>query len=635
MADRAKDETVSIIGAKYFPFPTARPGQKNFMKDISSALREEKNLVAYAPTGIGKTVATLTSMVSWCKAKEKKLLFLTSKHSQHHIAVETLSMIKKKMSQLSVIDIIAKEKMCSIKRTKGMKLLCQADERYDNCPLKGSNNHSLMEHFLSNILHVEELVKLAGEADICPYRAAVDAAMYADVIVCDYNYVFSEIAEVMIPRLGIEMEDMVLIIDEAHNLPDRIRENQSLKLTPKMIEKASKQCRREDEQLGYYISDVGQVLTDLDEALSDRIDNEGTVEITRKDLVGRLDYLFASTLSGDNRYTTGIFIKELAAISDKFDIISKKNHIKFVLAFMEAWMTEEKGNLKLYSNGSRSMLEIYPMDTAGYCRSIFRNLSLSVLMSGTLFPGAMYAEILGMDLTRTVIKHYPSPFPRENRLIVGLNIVTTLYNKRNTHMFQAIANQIQEISRYTPGNIAVFFPSYQLLGEISAHLERCYVSKPTLVEDRKMSKMQKREIFNELKVLKKEGGSIMLAVQGGSLSEGVDYRNNLLDGICIVGLPLSPPTTKIIGLIKYYKGKFGKSKGYYYSYVYPAINKVLQASGRAIRSYSDRAFIVLMDHRFGISTYVKAFPPDFKYDMVDNVHSQIQSFLKAGQQNKQ
>ena len=127
----------------------------------------------------------------------------------------------------------------------------------------------------------------------------------------------------------------------------------------------------------------------------------------------------------------------------------------------------------------------------------------------------------------------------------------------------------------------------------------------------------------------------MFAVQGGSLSEGVDYRNNLLDGICIVGLPLSPPTTKITALIKYYKEKFGKSKGYYYSYVYPAINKVLQASGRAIRGYNDRAFIILMDHRFGVQKYMKAFPTDFKYEMVDNVHRNIRVFQKAAKQNKQ
>jgi DNA excision repair protein ERCC-2 len=635
MAETENGETISIIGAKYFPFPTARPGQKQFMEDISSALREGKNLVAYAPTGIGKTVAALTTMVSWCKAKEKKLLFLTSKHSQHNIAVETLRMIKEKMEHLGVIDIIAKEKMCSIKRTNGMKLLCQADERYDNCPLKGSNNISLIEHFLSNILHVEELVKLAHEADICPYKAAVDAAVYADVIVCDYNYVFSEIAEVMIPRLGIEMEDIVLIIDEAHNLPERIRENQSMKLTPKMIKDASKQCKREDEQLSYYISDFGQVLSDIDEALPKKIDNEGTREITKMDIVTRLDYLFASTLSGDNRYTTGIFIKELAAISNKFELISKNNHIKPLLKFLEVWMTDEIDILRTHSKSAGSILEIFPMNTARFCHDIFKNVSLSVLMSGTLFPGKMYAEILGMDLLETVIKYYPSPFPTENRLIVGMDIVTTLYKKRNTHMFQAIANQIQEMSRYTTGNIAVFFPSYQLLSEISHHLERCYVTKPTLVEDRKMSKTEKRNIFDKLNELKENGGSIMLAVQGGSLSEGVDYRNNLLDGICIVGLPLSPPTTKIIGLIKYYKGKFGKSKGYYYTYIYPAINKVLQASGRAIRGYNDKAFIVLMDHRFGMKSYMKAFPPDFKYEMVDNVHNYIRKFLKGSHQNKQ
>lgn len=657
-ASSKRHRSKRIIGAKYFPFPTARPGQEHFMEDISWALKEGKHLVAHAPTGIGKTVAVLTTAVTWCRAKKKKLFFLTSKQSQHSIAVDTLRKIRERMGTLSVVDIKSREKMCPYYLSEGRKLLCQSDERYDRCHLLRNDHSPVIEYLLSNILHVEEAIEIASESEVCPHKAALDAAAACDVIVCDYNYIFSSIRDLILAKLDLELEDILIIVDEAHNLPDRIRENMTMNLTPNIIENAARQCKGEYEQLGYYVKDVGQVLSDLYEdvlkgkaggtgnrhlyrgddpgkrgnmELSDYTDKkkpEKTVELRKSDLVARLDYLFSSTLSGDHSYTMGEFINDLDRHIKRRGSESKDDHLLHLVRFLREWMNEEGKKMRLFSGKNGPTLEIYSLDPGEVSQDIFHRASPAILMSGTLFPGAMYADILGMDPEKTIVKHYSSPFPRQNRLIVGMDVVTTRYKKREKTMFQAIANQIQEISKYANGNVAAFFPSYQLLTDIHTHLERCFLQKPILVEKRRMTKKEKRAIMEELKKLKDKGGAIMFAVQGGSLSEGVDYRENLLDGICIVGLPLQPPTVKVKGLVRYYIEKYGRSKGYYYSYIYPAINKVLQASGRAIRSYRDWVFILLMDHRFGMGMYKRTFPPDFGYVMIDDVHENIRDFLK-------
>ena len=625
---KKEPHAANIIGAKFFPYPTARPGQKEFMTDISRALRNNKHIIAHAPTGIGKTVAALTPAVVWCRARNKKLLFLTSKQSQHHMAVETLRMLKKKIGNLSAVDIIAKNRMCSLSVSGGKKLLCQEEGSYGSCPLKMNDDLAVVDHLISNITHVEKTVRLAERANVCPHAAALDAAVRADVVVCDYNYIFSPVRKVIFSKLDIDLEDTVCIIDEAHNLPDRIRENLTLVLTPLIIKKAVEQCRRTDEQLSYYIRDLGQVLVDLEEDLESELDDEGTVELKSIEITERLNTLFSTTLSGDATYDLHRFIHDLTRIRKKGVMETCNDHIAAVVGFLETWTVENRGVLRLYRKRKHPSLEVYPLDPGIMGRALFETISNAILMSGTLFPGRMYADILGMDAARTMVRDYPSPFPEDNRIIMGMDLVTTLYKKRNTDMFRAIADQIGIISSNVRGNIAAFFPSYRLLSDVHDQMESSGGPKPILLERSGMGKREKRELLDELISYKKKDGAVMLAVQGGSLSEGIDYRENLLQGICIVGFPLPPPTVRLKGLMSYYREKYGRAKGYYYSYVYPAVNKVMQASGRPIRSYSDRAFIVLMDHRFGMKRYKKLFPADFNYDACPDVHERIKEFLK-------
>jgi DNA excision repair protein ERCC-2 len=233
-------------------------------------------------------------------------------------------------------------------------------------------------------------------------------------------------------------------------------------------------------------------------------------------------------------------------------------------------------------------------------------------MSGTLVPTEMYADLFGLEKSRTKLEEYTSPFPKENRLNIIDTEITTAYQSRNEEMFKNIGVKISDIASSLPGNLAVFFPSYELLEKTLPYLQS-YQSNATIIrEERNMSKSEKEELFEMLVSLRKsKKKGVLLGVQGGSLSEGIDYSDNLLTGVIVVGLPLSPPTVESEALISYYESKFGSNKGKYYGYINPAMNKVLQACGRLIRSEKDRGVVVLMDKRFEWSMYAKCFPKDF------------------------
>jgi len=256
---------------------------------------------------------------------------------------------------------------------------------------------------------------------------------------------------------------------------------------------------------------------------------------------------------------------------------------------------------------------------------IFNGVRSSILMSGTLYPGEMYADLLGIP--DPVIKEYESPYPPENRKVVVTDYLTTMYRKRGTRMYQAYANHIVDAARYCPGNIAVFFPSYGLMEKIMERMELMEHDKELIVERRSMTKREREEILNHLEDAKRMGGALLLGVQGGSLSEGVDYRNNLLSVVMVVGLAVAPPNAETEALRRYYDEKFGNGKGWDYVFISPAVNKALQAAGRAIRDAGDRALIVLMDGRFAEDRYVRFLPSTMRPEKAEGIRDSCSVFF--------
>ena len=197
-------------------------------------------------------------------------------------------------------------------------------------------------------------------------------------------------------------------------------------------------------------------------------------------------------------------------------------------------------------------------------------------------------------------------------------------------MYARIAAEVTAVAEPVPGNVAAFFPSYEILGAVLEQLRTTVTRKQLLVERQEWGAAERGKVLESLRALRARGGGLLLGVQGGSLSEGVDYAGNLLSAVVIVGLPFSPPTLEVEALKAYYTRKFGRDRGDEYAYVYPAINKILQGAGRCIRSERDRAVIVLLESRLLDPRTARCFPPDFPLRPVSDVGAEVRTFFYGG-----
>jgi DNA excision repair protein ERCC-2 len=241
------------------------------------------------------------------------------------------------------------------------------------------------------------------------------------------------------------------------------------------------------------------------------------------------------------------------------------------------------------------------LDPSIITQEIFEEAHSAVIMSGKLRPTAMYRDLLG--ITNCVDREYPSPFPPENKLSIIIPETTTKYSLRGEQMFRHIGQLCGEINAAIPGNVAFFFPSYQLLDAIYPHFVNG--NKKIFREKQTFTKEEKEQFITEFKETTSHTGGVLLAVVGANFAEGIDFPGDLLNGVVIVGLPLSRPDIKTRATIDYYEQKFGK--GWDYGYIFPAMNKCFQSAGRCIRSETDRGVILYLEERFAWPRYFNLF----------------------------
>ena len=613
-----------------FPYEEIRDGQKQFIEDVSKALEEKKTLVAYAPTGIGKTVGVLVPAIEESLETGKTVLFLTSKQSQHRIAIETIRLIKARYGiKISAVDIINKQGMCprdiSSEYHVVFNALCRLEQTNKSCRYFAREVKGLDKHVRNSILHVEELKELATSIGTCPHRAAVEAGVKANIIICDYNYVFyPHVAETMLKKLELELKDAIIIVDEAHNLPERIRSHNSKEMTPNRIEEAMSECRKDK----ILVRQLSQIRTGLGKLLN-RV-NEGDEKlICQDDFIQIVDNSLSQTLDGKSDISD--LCKKLMIVGDK-KLEDGNSSASFDLSrFIEGFMIEHPSMIRVISRKDKSKIFFRLLDPSMVSAPIFKEAYASILMSGTLFPTKMFADILGLTNKDSILGSYRSPFPPENRPVYAITDVSTLYRQRSKEMYKKIAKHLSQAADEVNGNIAVFFPSYNIQWEVVQALEEVGCSKELLVETRKSSKWEKEAMLQRLRELQRMGGGMLLGVMAGSLSEGIDYKDNLLGCVAVVGVPLAPPSLEQTQLERYYDRKFGLGKGKEYGYTSPAMNKVLQAMGRCIRSETDRAVVMLMDLRYGEGKYRNYFPEDIKIKGPDNLKKDLKDFYANNQ----
>ncbi|MHB8605871.1 MAG: helicase C-terminal domain-containing protein [Thermoplasmatota archaeon] len=619
-------------GTAFFPWSTVRAGQREFIADVAATAAAGRHLVADAPTGLGKTASTLAPLVEHALANGKRVFFLTSKQSHHRIAIDTLKAIRAKSGVPFVVaDLIAKQAMCPRREARELfprrfNEFCRRVQVGHTCSFYETKNGPALAVMRKDVMHVEDVVIAATDLGTCPHQAAVDLAGEAHVVVCDYNYFFSDMREHAQARLNIAaLSDVLLVVDEAHNLAERIRDHLTLELNEYVLDDAIDELRdvREDRLV--------KVLDRLKEVVVEMVGESGGAEryVTREELIEAVDHQLSRRTGTLTQSSYQDLVTELELAQDTYIEKTKEEGrgLGVLHRFLSNWKVERKGVARIWKapesreGGFRSPTVQYKMlDAAVLAKPVFDGVAASVLMSGTLHPPAMTRDILGLDPARTDLREYESPFPKSNRLLVVDAGVTTAYDERSPEMYARIAERLVAIADATPGSVAAFFPSYGVLEDVRVQLPRC--SKSLVVESRGESKAEKDRLVRALA----DGESLLLGVQGGSLSEGYDFDGNVLKALVVVGLPFAAPSLESESLIAFFGSKFGPEIGRRYAYVQPTMNRVVQAAGRCIRSERDRAVVVLMDKRFNWGSYRSLYPRGFQPRIASDVADDVARF---------
>ena len=260
--------------------------------------------------------------------------------------------------------------------------------------------------------------------------------------------------------------------------------------------------------------------------------------------------------------------------------------------------------------GEEGRVRSFLLDPGVISGPIFTGTNGAILMSGTLFPPEMYADLLQIPKTRKIIMtEYDSPFLAEKRPILVAKDVTTKYTERNQKNTEKIRDHILAVIMNTPGHVAFFSPSYALMDDIFGDANWLPGHVRIIDEEKRMSKSRVNGIVDELLNERRNQRQVLLAgVLSGKLAEGVDYPNNILDAVICLGLPLAPPSARQDALKDYYVERFGNNKAWRYTSTQPAINSILQALGRPIRKSADRAIVVLLEKRIMMRQFRNCLP---------------------------
>lgn len=618
----------------YFPHDSVRPVQNDLMTTINAAINNARSLIVHAPTGLGKTAASLAPTLRYAIENNKTIFFLTSRHTQHKIAVETLQNIKEKFGiQFDVVDVIGKKWMCQVPGTSSLRSsefveYCRAVKKDHKCEFyentrKPDGKYTMEARAaLTDIrsLHIDGLMKFCNQSKFCPYEMSMLLATHAKVIVADYNYMFNPaIRNMILGKMDKDMSDVIMIVDEAHNLPFRIRELLTSRASTGILSRAIKEAQKYEYDNEATI--LREILEELNKLASELKLNEEKL-ITRNQL---MDVINIHTKD------LGQFIENLNELADLIREDQKSSFVGSFALFLDSWQGDDDGFVRILSKKegfreSQVIVSYRCLDPSVIAAGTINTVHSSILMSGTLQPSEMYRDLLGVMDPMTAV--YESPFPKKNRLNLIVPDATTKFTQRSETQFGKIADICAEITNNVPGNSAIFFPSYNLRDKVNYRF-MTRSEKTQLQEEPGMSKDDKLAVLEKLDEYKQHG-MVLLGVSSGSFGEGVDFPGDLLKCVIIVGLPLKSPDLETKQMIDYFDRKFGK--GWNYGYIFPAFNQTLQNAGRCIRSETDKGVVIFLDERYNWNQYKRCFPKELNIKTTSEYKEEVYGFFNNGRQ---
>ena len=641
------------IEYQFFAHDKIRDSQREMISDGLKILDRGDFLLAAAPTGLGKTAAALASSIevimgSKMRETSPKIIFMTGRQSQHKIIVDTVKMINKKMNNkimhIKLVDLIGREGMCdNVDKATGN---CNCEDILSE-QIKRSKKIQLEDFIFQEPRHVDNVIKLGREIGICSWKTAREISWKSDIIVCDYNHIFIDsVRESSLPAMGVDLENSILVVDEAHNLPDRIRNGLQKRITENVFDKAlidigeckstlEEELRKVGKNQSKKIVEMNILSQQIKAFIGDKLISnwfeERSVELAnskREDIIINTDEflnLLSDSIEGIDEESTERGIDQLGKMIDRLRSViieeddsideEEQNDCIRLAEMLEVCIQFRNSDaLALVFDktiNDKNRISSHLLDPSIVGSKIFKESLGSILMSGTLYPPEMYVDLLGIPEERAECKEYASGFDPNNRPILISTDVTSKFSERES-CYSKMIGHINSVIEKTDGNVAIFAPSYSMLSRIYPDISYTF-GKRRLKEDQGMSKRAVNENVTRLRQWKSMGtGGVLFGVLGGKFSEGVDYSDNILNSVICIGLPLPPPSSRQDALMNYYSAKFGRSKAWKYASIQPALNNVLQALGRPIRKSEDKAIVILLEKRLLEREIFNSLPKSFQ-----------------------
>ncbi len=602
-----RDESIHKLA---FPFDKYRRGQREMAVSVYRAIKNNSQLLVQAATGIGKTMAAVFPAVkAIAEGISSKIFYLTARTTGRIAAEKALDELRQKQLKLKSLTITAKDKICFNPDSACNPEECDfARGHFDRV------NVALKDIFRQDAFTREAVEQVARSHQVCPFEFSLELSLWADCIICDYNYAFDP--RVFLRRFFLEDGgDFTFLIDEAHNLVDRSREMFSAEIFKQPLLDVRRTVQRELPQvykslgkINSWMIKAGKKCDESDPARHEKGPPDDLFPLLHRFLFISERWLARNIKAAYREELLDLYFKisGFMRVAEQFDD-------SYVTCFEKI-----KKDLKL---------KLFCVDPSIQLKNALNRCKTAVFFSATMTPMAYFQQILGCDESAIHLK-LPSPFPDENLRLFIFDRISTLYRQRESTKNQ-VSRAIWTFINQKKGNYLVFFPSYEYLQMVYEIFKSDCSESDHILQTPSMSESERDEFLqhfgqNNPKSL------VGFAVMGGIFGEGIDLVGERLSGAVVVGVGL-PGISLERELIREYFADTLKA-GFEFAYQYPGINRVLQAAGRVIRSETDRGVVLLIDQRYATYRYRSLLLEQWDTTKVQN-HQQfaeeLQKFWKA------
>lgn len=617
-----------------FPYKY-RPGQGELVSFISEAVSDSMCPVIEAGTGSGKTVSALAGTLSYSIEHGLKVIYLTRTKSQQKQVVREAAAIGHGIICVAIQGRSAST--CPLMRddpdlasgtAEEISRLCSRYKRRNEgacgCRFYENLSQTDVDEWVETIRRShpepEEFMRMCEEAEVCPYELMKFILPHADVVAASYPFVFlPQVLNKLIEWTGTPLNRMIIVVDEAHNLPDYLRDVQTFEYTRGALDLAEKEAGKfgnPEIHDGLTVTDFVDVMrATLASALREYlIEDDGILPpyFLEDELMSRLG-------------TTSVNILRICqGLEDMGDSIAERkaenrklprSYIGGMGRFVRGWINDAGDtHVRLVVGGDNPSFECYCMDPSGAAGPLME-CHASVSISGTLEPMDAYVKDIGLD--RAVIRSFKGSFPPENLLTLYTDEVSMRYEDRNLESnYLRLRELLKDTVDAVHVNTAVFFPSYSFMDRMVSDGVPDDLGREIHYEVKGMPQAELMDVFNTFRT---SDGSVLFCVTGGRISEGLDFPDKSLELAVIIGIPYPKPTAKLRAMTRYYDAKFGD--GRLFVSIIPATRKMRQSIGRLIRSETDRGVAVILDRRASAMRDIDAM-------LCSDIPSAVKAFLE-------